>query len=324
MSAGHSAARGAASTGPGGVDLAKLAAGVAVVATASILIRVAQQHGAASLAVAAGRLVIAAAVLGVFAWPRVGAELRAASRATLGLAALSGVVLALHFVTWITSLEHTSVASSAVLVTTNPLWVGLLAWLWLREPPSRRTWVGIALGLAGGVAVFAAPAPIAPADAAAVRAGAPLLGNALATAGALAASVYLLLGRALRGRLGLLAYVTVAYSAAATTLVAACVATGTAIASIDPVGWIAIVGLALGPQLIGHTTFNWAVRRFPAPLVAMAILGEPVGAALLAWLLLGEAVTTVEGVGFALLLAGIFVAASAPAASRAMPAESGS
>ncbi|MCU0868868.1 MAG: DMT family transporter [Burkholderiales bacterium] len=291
---------------PVGFDLARLAAGVAVVATASILIRVAQQHGAASLAIATGRLGLAALLLAPFVWLRAGAELRAAPRSVLALAAASGVVLALHFAAWITSLEHTSVAASAVLVTTNPLWVGLLAWGVLREPPSRRAWLGIALGLAGGLAVFAAPS----ADDIAARAGRPLLGNALAVVGALAASAYLLLGRALRGQLSLLAYVGIAYGSAAVTLAAAAIATDADFGRFDVVAWAAVVALALGPQLVGHTTFNWAVRRFPAPLVAMAILGEPVGAALLAWLLFGERVSGVEAVGFALLLAGIFVAAS--------------
>ncbi|HUF21546.1 MAG TPA: DMT family transporter [Burkholderiales bacterium] len=280
-----------------------LACGVVVVSTAAILVRLAQAEGASSISIAAGRLAIAAIVLAPLVWARVGAELRRLSARELLLPAASGILLALHFWTWIASLEYTSVASSTVLVTTNPLWVAIASALLLRERPGAATIAGIALTVFGSGLIFVSDTGRADAGAA------PALGNSLALAGALAASGYLLIGRALRGRISLLAYVWLAYSAAAVTLVVAAVATGQGVGELTPNAWWFIIALALGPQLLGHTAFNWALRRLTATFVAVAILGEPVGSAALAWLMLGERFGVLQFVGFVLLLAGIFLAA---------------
>jgi len=283
--------------------LAVLAAGVLVVSTASILIRYAHQGGAGSLAIAALRLVFATVILTPYALPRCRAEIANLDRRTLGLALASGAVLALHFATWITSLEHTSVAASAVLVTTNPIWVGLAAWLWLGEPPGRRGVAGIALGIAGSLAVFLAE------SGAGTTSARPLLGNGLALAGALAASAYLLIGRRVRARISLTGYIWIAYASAAVVLLAFALASDQPLGGLPASTYGLIAALAVGPQLIGHTTFNWAIRHLPAPTVAMAILGEPIGAAILAWLLFGETANALQLSGFALLLAGIHIAA---------------
>ncbi|MGH8679214.1 MAG: DMT family transporter [Burkholderiales bacterium] len=292
-----------------------LAGGVAVVSTASILIRYAQAEAASSAAIAAGRLAIAAIVLAPLAWSRAGAELTRLSRRDLALCAVSGVFLALHFWTWIASLEYTSVASSTALVTTNPIWVALTsAWL-LNERPNPRQVAGIILTLAGTALIFAA------ASAATQARPAPLLGNTLALVGALAATGYLLLGRALRSRVGLLAYIWLAYSFAALVLLVAAFASGENLGSLNARAWFLILALALGPQLLGHTAFNWALRRLSATFVAISILGEPVGSALLAWWLLGEHFTALQFGGFAVVLIGIFAAARGEAANRSAAAQ---
>ena len=293
---------------------AVLAFGVVVVSTASILIRFAHLGGASSLTIAALRLAFATLVLTPYAWPRIRAEVSAAPNAVLAFPILSGVVLALHFATWITSLEFTSVASSAVLVTTNPIWVGLAAWLWLKEPLRPLAVAGIALGMAGGLAVFladAAPGAVVGPDS--------LLGNVLALVGALAASAYLLIGRRIRDRLSLLAYIWIAYGVAAIVLLGVAATSGRALLGLPIMVYVLILALALGPQLIGHTTFNWAIRRLPAPTVAMAILGEPVGAAVLAWWLFDEAASPLQLTGFALLLGGIYLTARAESPVPAAP-----
>ena len=286
-----------------GASFLLLAVAVVVVSTASILVRYAQAEGASSAAIAAGRLTIAVLLLAPFAWSRAGAELLRLSRRDLAVCAASGLLLALHFWTWIASLEHTSVASSAALVTTNPIWVAILsAWL-LHEVPPRLQQAGIAVTLAGTVLVFIA-------DWGSSTGGpAPLLGNSLALTGALAASGYLLIGRGLRSNVGLLAYVWLAYAFAALALLIAAFVTGESVAKVPSGAWIFIAALAIGPQLIGHTVFNWALRRLSATFFALSILGEPVGSALLAWLLLGERFTTLQFTGFVVLLAGIFIAA---------------
>ena len=280
--------------------------GVVVVSFAAILIRFAHAEGASSLVIAAGRLTIAALVLAPFACWRAGTEMLRLPARVLGMCLLSGAMLAVHFWAWITSLEHTSVASSTALVTTNPLWVALASAILLRERPGRAALAGIALTLAGSVLIFAADAGRSPEPQAS-----PLLGNILALVGAVAASGYLLVGRALRARVSLFAYIWIAYSSAALMLLAAAAAADDTLLPLSPGAWLLIAALALGPQLIGHTSFNWALRSLSATFVAVAILGEPVGSAILAYLLLGEGFGAVQLWGFVILLAGIFIAARA-------------
>ena len=281
-----------------------LGVGVVVVSFAAILIRLAQAEGASSLAIAAVRLTVAAVVLAPFAWLRAGGEMLRLPRRELLLCILSGALLAAHFWAWITSLEHTSVASSTALVTTNPLWVALASAIFLRERPGGAAIVGIMLTIGGSVLIFAADASRTPGPEAS-----PMPGNVLALVGAISASGYLLVGRALRARVSLTAYIWLAYSTAAVLLLVAATASGVSFLSLPSPAWLFMVALALGPQLIGHTTFNWALRRLTATFVAVAILGEPVGAAILAWLFFEEGFSPLQLIGFVLLLAGIFVAA---------------
>ena len=282
-----------------------LGTGVVVVSFAAILIRFAHAEGASSLTIAAVRLGLAAALLAPLAWLRHGREILRLGKREFALCVLSGAFLALHFWTWITSLEYTSIASSTALVTTNPLWVGLASALLLRERPGGAALTGIALTIAGSFLIFAADA--GPADGGSGKA--PLLGNSLALIGALAASGYLLVGRALRAKISLLAYVWLAYAIAAVLLIGGLIASGTSIAGLPAPAWGFMALLAIGPQLIGHTAFNWALRRLTATFVAVSILGEPIGAALLAILLFGETFSALQLGGFVLLLGGIFVAA---------------
>jgi drug/metabolite transporter (DMT)-like permease len=282
-----------------------LGVGVAVVSFAAILIRFAHAEGASSLTIAAVRLGLAAALLAPFAWLRHGAEILRLGKRELALCVLSGAFLALHFWTWITSLEYTSIASSTALVTTNPLWVGLASAVLLRERPAIAALAGIALTIAGSLLIFAADA--GPANSGTGKA--PLLGNSLALAGALSASGYLLVGRALRARISLIAYVWLAYAIAAVLLIGGLIASGESVAHLPAPAWGFMALLAIGPQLIGHTAFNWALRRLTATFVAVSILGEPIGSALLAVLLFGETFSSLQLGGFLMLLAGIFVAA---------------
>jgi len=287
---------------------AALALGVLVVSTAALLIRQAIDAGAHPLAIAAARLTLASAVVVPLAWVMRRQSLGSLKARDWRSAALAGSLLAVHFGTWIASLRFTSVASSVALVTTNPIWVGLAAWLLMREPPARGTLVGIAMGIAGTGLIIANDL---------VHAGAapagrePMLGNALALAGAIAISGYLLVGRRLNLKLPLLAYVAIVYGAAALAMNLIAMLAGQGIDRIPPAAWLPIIGLALGPQLAGHTLINASLRHLSPTFVALAILGEPVGSAILAWLLLGENVAPLQLLGFSVLLAGIVVAARA-------------
>lgn len=290
-----------------------LALGVTVVSTASILIRYAQAEGVPSLSIAAVRLGLAALVLTPIVCVRAGRELFVLRRRDLALALLSGLALAIHFWSWIASLAYTSVASSTVLVTTNPLWVGLASMLILRERPGRRTMGGIALTLAGGLFIFTS----AGSGAGAALEPDPVRGNLLALLGAVAASAYLLVGRALRPHVGLLVYIWLSYGTAALLLLLTVGLTGNTLAGYSTLAYAVMIGLALGPQLLGHTAFNWALRHVSATFVAISILGEPIGSALLALLFFGERFAPLQLVGFLLLLGGIYLAARGEAARAA-------
>jgi len=261
--------------------------GVVAVSFSAILIRFTRSP---SLVVAAWRLTLASAVLVPWGLARG----RGLSRRGLGLAFLSGTFLAFHFAFWIESLRHTTVASSVVLVTTNPVFVGLFSLL-LGEPPDRSLWQGIGLATLGGALIGWGDFSLG---------GGALWGDLLALAGAAMASGYLLVGRWMRRHGALLPYVATAYGTAAVLLLGAVSLLSTVRLPLGD-DWLWIALLALGPQLLGHTSFNRALRSLPASAVAVAILGEPVGAALWAYLVFGEGIGAVQGVGMALVLLGI-------------------
>jgi len=277
-----------------------LVLGIVAVSSGSIFARFAQAD-APSLAIAAFRLSLATLFLLPAAWLRYRRELRDLPAREWGWLLLSGLFLAVHFATWITSLEYTSVASSVALVSTSPLWVALIAWIAWREPMKASLLAGLGLALAGS-------AVISVAEAQASISARPFLGNALALSGALAVSGYWLIGRRLRRHLPLVPYVTVVYGSAALLLLTAALFLRQPLTGFKPAtyGWFLM--LALLPQLLGHSSFNWALGHLPAAYVAVATLGEPIGAALLAFLLLGETPGFLKMLAAALILAGIYLA----------------
>ncbi|MFQ3663543.1 MAG: DMT family transporter [Chloroflexaceae bacterium] len=291
---------------------AVLFAGVLIVSTASILIRYAQAAEVPSLSIAAWRLTLAALLLTPLAWFRAGPELRSLRRRDLLLGVASGAFLAAHFASWISSLAYTSVASSVALVATNPLWVGLASILFFRERLGWRILVGIAATLLGTLLIGLS-------DQMNSSAPAPALGNALALAGAVAASGYLLIGRDLRRHLSVLAYIYVVYSTAAVALVLWALVARQPLFGFPPYAYLLLLGLAIGPQLLGHTAINYALSALSATFIAIAILGEPVGSALLAFVVFGERFAPLQLAGFVLLLVGILIA-SQEEARRSAPA----
>lgn len=275
--------------------------GVAAVSTASIFVRFAQRTGAPSLAIAALRLTFASLVLLPFALARCRDEYRALSSRDIGAAMLSGAFLGGHFAAWISSLAFTSVVSSVALVSLSPLFIALAGVLVLKEKLTRRLLIGMMIAIAGGILIGLA-------DNAGTAPGAnPALGNALAIAAALCMAPYMIVGRALRHKLSLLAYVTLVYGAAAVMLLLLCLVTRTSLMFSDPMAYVWVALLALLPQLIGHTSFNWSVRRLPAAYATIPVLGEPVGSTILAIALLGETIKPLTLIGAAIALAGIAV-----------------
>jgi drug/metabolite transporter (DMT)-like permease len=301
---------------PGLLPYLVLLGGISVAAAASIAIRLAQGIGIPSTTIAAGRLLLATLILIPIVLLRGLPELRALSRRDALLGVASGLFLAVHFAAWISSLAYTSVASSVALVSTNPLWVGLASLLVLRERLVPATWLGIALTIGGSVLIGIS-------DSSGGSGTNPMLGNGLALLGAAAGSGYFLLGRDLRRRISILSYIFLAYGTAALALVALALATGPGdmallaetadFRGLAIPGWVLLLALALGPQLLGHTAFNWSLRYLSATFVTVALLGEPIGSALLALALFGETFQPLQLAGFVLLLAGIAVAARAEA-----------
>jgi drug/metabolite transporter (DMT)-like permease len=286
--------------------------GILAVSTASIFIRYAQVQ-APSLVIAAFRLAIASVILAPIALTRNRDELKNLGNRDLLLGLLSGFFLALHFATWITSLEYTTVASSVVIVTTTPLWVALLSPLVLKENITRPVIIGMILALIGGSIVGLSDSCswnnwlVCPPLSEFVR-GQAFLGDFLALAGAWMAAGYLLIGRRLRAKISLIPYIFVVYGMAAIVLIVIMLLAGQSPFGYTPLIYIWMILLALIPQLLGHSTFNWALKYLPASFVSVTLLGEPIGSTILALVILKETPSALELFGGLLILAGIFVA----------------
>ena len=267
--------------------MAVLLVGILAVSTASVFIRFAQQE-ASSLVVAFSRNALAALMIAPFALRRQGSELRALKRGQVGLVLLSGLFLALHFATWITSLEYTTVISSVAIVQTSPLWVALLTPLFLRERIAPMLGTGLLVALAGGLAVafgqvcqLGNGVLVCPGLVESFQQGS-LLGNFLALCGAWFAAGYVIIGKRLRPTLSLLSYTFCVYGTAALFLLMAILATGQSVGGYSPQIYLWLVAVAIFPQLLGHSSFNWALRYLSAAYVSIALLGEPIGSAILA------------------------------------------
>jgi drug/metabolite transporter (DMT)-like permease len=284
-----------------GRHFALLAVGVLAVSTSAPMIRLAD---APPLAVALYRNLFAAAVLLPLAVLRHRDELRRVARPRAGALALAGLFLAIHFASWIPSVALTTVAASTVLVTSQPVWAAAGSRLLLGEPVRRSAVVGIVVALAGAVLISGADFAVS---------GRAFVGDLLALLGAVTAAGYLLTGRRLRRDLSLLVYTGIVYSVCAALLLVASVAVGSPLAGFEPRVWLLFVLMAAGPQILGHTVFNYLLRDLDATVVAVAIMGEPVGASLLALAIFGEVPPWSAVVGGALVLAGIYVAVTAQA-----------
>ncbi len=268
------------------------------------------------LAIAFWRLTLACAVIGVILLATGGwREWRSLSSRDVAIAGGAGVLLAIHFWSWIASLGMTSVAASVLLVNLHPVVVVAGSALFFGERPRGVQVVGIAVALLGAVIIAmggTAPDAAAPsgADGASIAAAAgrvPLLGEALALLGAVTVGLYYLAGRSLRARLTLWPYVGIVYGACLLTITVMAGVQGTRLWPFAPKEWMLFAGIALGPMLIGHTGFNWALRYVPAYVVSLALLAEPVGASVLAWLLpsIAEVPSAAVMVGGAAVLVGL-------------------
>ena len=309
------------STPPRFPPLLVLAFGVLAVSASAILIRLAQTE-APSLAIAAWRLALASLILLPLAIGRRREELRRLPAAEWRLCVLSGVMLGIHFATWISSLAYTSVATSTVLVATMPLWVALAAPLALGEPVYRALRVAIFLALCGSVLIVIDDVLLGggvSAQAAAAATRRPLLGGFLALLGAISGAVYILIGRRIRKGLSLLSYITIVYGSAAVFLVALALLAGQRLWGFSTLTYGLLLLMALFPQLLGHSSYNWALGYLPAAFVTISVISEPIGATLLALLLFGEIPGGLTLLGSGVILLSLLLAQRRPAAEPEAP-----
>lgn len=282
--------------------IAGLGVSIVAISFGAILVRWSQ---APSVVAAFYRVLFTTLPLLPVAFIRYRADFGRITRRDLGYAVISGTALAIHFGAWFESLNWTSVAASVTLVQAQPVFVALGAWVLLRERVTRRMVLGILVAVVGMVGmslgdllggVLVGPNP--------------LYGNALALVGAVMAAAYVLAGRDLRQRVALIPYVVVVYSVCTVVLLGFVLGGGHALSGYPPREWVLFAGLALGPGLFGHTVINWALGHLESAVVSVSLLGEPVGATILALVLLAEVPTAITILSGVVVLSGIYLTAS--------------
>jgi drug/metabolite transporter (DMT)-like permease len=273
--------------------------GVMGVSTSSIFVKLAAAHPFVKCAY---RVLFASLVFWPVALAFYRDEFKKLGRRDVVLTLLSGAFLSVHFATWMSSLDYTTVASSLMLVNTVPVWMALINLLLGRGRQSPVMWMCILLAVVGASIVGYGDLSFH---------GDALFGDLLALAGGVAAAAYLFCGGEVRGKLSLAPYVAICYGSCALIMWSVVLALRLPITGFSLQTWGAFVGMALLAQVVGHSTYNWALRYFSTGFVSIALLGEPLGGALLAYFLFGEYPAGFKLVGFALLIASIVISARA-------------
>lgn len=270
-------------------------AGVLAVSFSSLFVRLCS---APPLVTAFYRLAFTFLLLAPYTLVKARRELFSLGRRELLLAGLSGVFLALHFATWFTSLKYTTIASSVVIVTLQPVFVVIGSWLFFRERITRTSACGGLLALTGSFIIGAGD----------FRLGMEAFyGDLLALLAAILVSGYMIIGRKIRAAVPLSAYTFVVYGSSALTLLLVNLAASSSFAPYPAKDWLLFLALALVCTVGGHTIFNWVIRYVPASTVAVSILGESIGAIVWGAVFLGEFPGPRQLLGAVVIFAGLFI-----------------
>ena len=291
-----------------------LLVGVAAVSLAAIFIRLAQDEQMPSILIAGGRLLVAALILTPAVWrrPQYVAQIKSLSRRDAFLVVLAGFFLAMHFVSWVTSLEYTTVLISVVLVTTTPIWVALLELFVLRSRLSQLVILGLGIALIGGTIIGLSGEvrdDVVP--------GEQIQGAILSVVGAMTVAVYLVIGRKLRASLALTPYIWAVYSTAAFIVAGLVLFSSVSITGhpIEGYFWVLLTGLI--PQLIGHSSLNYALAYLPATYVSLSTQLEPILSAIVAIFVFNEIPGVLQILGGAVIICGVTLASIGQSSKKA-------
>lgn len=293
---------------PGGPDAALLAVALVAVSTSGPLIAA---TAAPALAIAFWRNAMASAVLVPAVLLTCRDELRGLDRRERRLALLAGILLALHFATWVPALSYTSVASATALVATQPVWAALLTRV-RGEVVARQVWTGVAVAVSGALLLAGADLSVS---------GRALVGDALALAGGAFAAAYIAAGSEVRRSVSTTTYTALCYSTTALLLLAVCVAGRQQLTGYDADDWLKLLALTAGAQLLGHSLFNVVLRRVHTTVVSLAVLLEIPGAALVAALFLGQQPPLLAVPAAGLLVAGLALVIRSGSSGPGVPVE---
>jgi len=281
----------------------KLVTAIAAISTASILIRAAQEN-LSTIVIAAWRLVLSSVILMPVQYMKKIEEIKKLNTHSFAIAMLSGILLGLHFLSWIFSLSLTSVASSVVLVTTTPIWVALVSPILLKESVNKKFFLGLSISIFGIILITYGPLLVN--HELRMNHLIHARGNFFALLGAFSAAGYMIAGRFLRERISTISYISLVYTIAAVFVVFLSIFLQTSLFNVDGSDFFLLLLIALIPQVVGHSMINAALGSLPAAVVSISLMGEPVGSALLALLFLNEVPTTAEWLGFVVILVGMY------------------
>lgn len=272
-----------------------VAIGVISVSTSAIFVRLAD---APSSMIANYRLLLAVIIMLPLVLLKYRDEFKRIEKQDWMASIAAGVFLALHFILWFESLNLTSVASSTVLVTTQPIFAFLGGYLFFKEKFTSGAVISLIIAFTGSVIISWGDFQIS---------GMALFGNFLALLGAIAITGYFLFGQNVRKRLSLITYSFLVYAISAVTLIVYNVVLDVPFTGYSQSTWIYFLALAIIPTFFGHTLFNWALKWLNASTITMGILFEPVGASVLAYFVLGEMITWSQFLGGTIVIFGLML-----------------